>query len=239
MEDADARENWRYMIAFRDRLLAAPSLDAAYLALARGAAGETPPLFMNQLAQVVLRSALDGERDPVGAARRGAVLSPAARELPRGGDAARRRRDRSSCTSRTAMPRRCWPCSAVPAVTELEILDDANARGLFRPERRLRHGARLRPRRRGPPRPRGGDGGLDTASPRRSRWRSSRWTGSRTRTGRGSSASTPRRRGSATRSGAAGALDAEAADRVVGAVPARLRGRPRGAAGGRRRGRSG
>jgi hypothetical protein len=62
--DAGARENWRFMIDFRDRLLAAPSLEAAYLALARGAAGDTPPLFMNQLAQVVLRNALDGIDDP-------------------------------------------------------------------------------------------------------------------------------------------------------------------------------
>lgn len=64
MEDADARENWRYMIAFRDRLLAAASLDAAYLAMVRGSVGDTPPLFMDQLTQVVLRAALDGEQDP-------------------------------------------------------------------------------------------------------------------------------------------------------------------------------
>lgn len=64
IEDADARENWRYMIAFRDWLLAAPSLEAAYLALVRGSAGDTPPLFVDQLAQVVLRNALDGEEDP-------------------------------------------------------------------------------------------------------------------------------------------------------------------------------
>lgn len=64
LEDPDARENWSFMIAFRDRLLAAPSLEAAYLKLARGEAAGTPPLFMNQLAQVVLRNALDGEADP-------------------------------------------------------------------------------------------------------------------------------------------------------------------------------
>ncbi|MCV0395603.1 MAG: DUF6352 family protein [Rhizobiaceae bacterium] len=64
MRDADARENWAFMIAFRDRLLAAPSIEAAYLELARGSVADTPPLFMNQLAQVVLRNALDGEDDP-------------------------------------------------------------------------------------------------------------------------------------------------------------------------------
>jgi len=64
LQDADARENWAFMLAFRDHLLAAPSLEAAYLALARGQASEIPPLFMNQLAQVVFRNALDGVADP-------------------------------------------------------------------------------------------------------------------------------------------------------------------------------
>ena len=63
LEDPDARENWEFMIAFRDHVLAAPSLEAAYLALARGSADNIPPLFMNQLAQVVLRNALDGQHD--------------------------------------------------------------------------------------------------------------------------------------------------------------------------------
>ena len=35
LADADARENWTFMIDFRDRLMAAPSLEALYLALAR------------------------------------------------------------------------------------------------------------------------------------------------------------------------------------------------------------
>ncbi|TJW92008.1 MAG: hypothetical protein E5X43_16425, partial [Mesorhizobium sp.] len=63
LEDPDARENWEFMIAFRDHVLDAPSLEAAYLALARGSAENIPPLFMNQLAQVVLRNALDGQHD--------------------------------------------------------------------------------------------------------------------------------------------------------------------------------
>jgi hypothetical protein len=61
--DADARENWTLMIAFRDRLLAAPSLEAAYLKLARGDAGNTPPIFVSQLVQVIQRNALDGVED--------------------------------------------------------------------------------------------------------------------------------------------------------------------------------
>lgn len=60
IEDADARENWQIMLAFRDRLLAAPTLEAAYLQLIRDGVRDTPPLFVNQLAHVILRNALDG-----------------------------------------------------------------------------------------------------------------------------------------------------------------------------------
>jgi len=62
--DADARENWQLMIAFRDRLLAQPTLEAAYLSLMREGTGRTPPLFINQLVHVILRNMLDGCDDP-------------------------------------------------------------------------------------------------------------------------------------------------------------------------------
>jgi hypothetical protein len=58
--DADARENWQMMVAFRDHLLAHPTLEAAYVALVRRGPGRTPPLFINQLVHVILRNALDG-----------------------------------------------------------------------------------------------------------------------------------------------------------------------------------
>jgi hypothetical protein len=62
--DADARENWELMIAFRDRLLAQPTVEAAYLSLMRAGIGRTPPLFINQLVHVILRNMLDGCDDP-------------------------------------------------------------------------------------------------------------------------------------------------------------------------------
>lgn len=63
--DADARENWRVMLAFRDHLIAHPSLESAYLALMRQGVGETPPLFINQLVHVITRNVVDGENDPM------------------------------------------------------------------------------------------------------------------------------------------------------------------------------
>jgi Family of unknown function (DUF6352) len=62
--DADARENWEILIAFRDHLLHHKTLEAAYVNLMRHDVGRTPPLFINQLAHVILRNALDDVTDP-------------------------------------------------------------------------------------------------------------------------------------------------------------------------------
>jgi len=63
IRDADARENWELMVAFRDRLLRHRTLEAAYLDLVRRGVGRTPPLLFNQLLHVILRNALDGCED--------------------------------------------------------------------------------------------------------------------------------------------------------------------------------
>ena len=64
LADTDARENWTFMIAFRDRLLAGPSLEAVYLSLARERTGDLPPIFLSQLCHLILRNALEGCEDP-------------------------------------------------------------------------------------------------------------------------------------------------------------------------------
>src|SRR5262245_49963565 len=58
--DADARENWTLITAFRDRLVGHRTVEAAYLDLMRRGVGATPPLFINQLVHVILRNLLDG-----------------------------------------------------------------------------------------------------------------------------------------------------------------------------------
>jgi len=65
MADPDARENWTFLIAFRDRLMRHKTLEAAYLDLVRNGLGSTPPLFLNQLVHLILRNALDGVEDPL------------------------------------------------------------------------------------------------------------------------------------------------------------------------------
>jgi len=65
MTDQDARENWSFMIAFRDHLLRHRTVEAAYVDLVRNGVGSTPPLFLNQLVHVILRNALDGCENPL------------------------------------------------------------------------------------------------------------------------------------------------------------------------------
>ena len=60
--DADARENWQVMIAFRDLLLHHRTLEAAYLDIVRSGK-RIPHIFLNQLVHVILRNALDGCED--------------------------------------------------------------------------------------------------------------------------------------------------------------------------------
>ena len=60
--DPDARENYRVMMRFRDRLLAAESLEAFYFDLFREDVA-VPPDFIHHTVQVILRGILDGTND--------------------------------------------------------------------------------------------------------------------------------------------------------------------------------
>jgi hypothetical protein len=64
LADPDARDNYRALLRFRDRLLAQPTLEAAYLDLVRGGQAGISPLFLDQLTHVILRHALEGCADP-------------------------------------------------------------------------------------------------------------------------------------------------------------------------------
>lgn len=58
LKDADATENYAVWLRFRDRLLAAPTLEASYLGLFQGAGVDVPPLFVHQLTQILVRHVL-------------------------------------------------------------------------------------------------------------------------------------------------------------------------------------
>jgi hypothetical protein len=63
LEDPDARDNWRHFAAFRDRLLAVPSIEDAYAGLFEGEV-TVPPVFVELLAQLVVRDLLERDADP-------------------------------------------------------------------------------------------------------------------------------------------------------------------------------
>jgi hypothetical protein len=60
--DADARENWEVMIAFRDHLVSHRTVEAAYLDIVRRNL-RFPHVFLNQMVHVILRNVLDGCQD--------------------------------------------------------------------------------------------------------------------------------------------------------------------------------
>ena len=73
VEDSDARENYAIWLRFRKRLLAADSLEAAYVGLFAGEGVDVPPIFVSQLTQILLRHILGDDADPL-AARAGELL---------------------------------------------------------------------------------------------------------------------------------------------------------------------
>jgi hypothetical protein len=64
VEDPDARDNYRILMRFRGRLLEAGTVEGAYMNLFKSPI-DVPPMFVDQLAHVILRSMLDGDEDPL------------------------------------------------------------------------------------------------------------------------------------------------------------------------------
>ena len=66
MADADIRENYQVMIGFRNHLVTSGSLENGYLRFFKNQSSiQIPPLFLNQLTQLILRNILDGTLYPL------------------------------------------------------------------------------------------------------------------------------------------------------------------------------
>lgn len=63
IRDEDSASNYRLLLGYRDTLVNAGSLEAAYVSLFQADAIAIPPVFIDQLVHVILRSILDGETD--------------------------------------------------------------------------------------------------------------------------------------------------------------------------------
>ncbi len=66
LADADMQHNFRVFLGFRDYLRNCGSIEAAYLAIARGEANlSIPPLFVDQMVHAILRNVLKDDSDPL------------------------------------------------------------------------------------------------------------------------------------------------------------------------------
>ncbi len=65
LADDDAKANYQAFFKFRDRSLAKPSIDAAYLDMIENGISGIPPLFLEQLVHVLLRHVLKDVTDPI------------------------------------------------------------------------------------------------------------------------------------------------------------------------------
>ena len=123
LADPDARENWQVLLAFRERLLMSPTVEAAYLGLVRGGVN-VPPMFLDQLVHLILRNALDGCDDPY-VLRAGELFFRPQRVSVHDGalllaDAETIEAQEPGRTPLVAM-------LGLEPATELDVLDDANA----------------------------------------------------------------------------------------------------------------
>ena len=62
--DPDVQHNYKVMLRFRDRLVEAGTVEGCYMGLFK-APIDIPPMFVDQLAHVILRNILDGADDPL------------------------------------------------------------------------------------------------------------------------------------------------------------------------------
>ena len=126
--DADARENWTHMLAFRARLTGAASVEGAYLDLARNGAAGVPPIFMNHLVHLILRNALDGCDEPY-TLRAGELFFRAQRASVHDGTLLLADAERIE-EAEAEGERRAAPLAAMfagPVAGELDVMDDQSA----------------------------------------------------------------------------------------------------------------
>ncbi|HRY06184.1 MAG TPA: DUF6352 family protein [Hyphomicrobiaceae bacterium] len=63
--DGDVADNYRVFVSFRDHLLAAGTIEGAYLRLVRRPVGRVPLMFIDQLAHLIMRNILKDVEDPM------------------------------------------------------------------------------------------------------------------------------------------------------------------------------
>jgi hypothetical protein len=122
--DADARENWELMLAFRDQLVRHATLEAAYLDIVRRNA-KFPHLFLNQLVHVILRNVLDGCDDAFVLRAAETFFRPQKLSLHNGSLVAADEETVSGISQSPLSP--LVSMLGLPAAAEIDVLSEENA----------------------------------------------------------------------------------------------------------------
>jgi hypothetical protein len=122
--DDDARENWEFMISWRDHMVRHATLEAAYLAIVRQGLN-FPPIFLNQLVQVILRNMLNDCDDALVLRAAELFFRPQKLALHEGSLVAADEETVSGLSSRPLSP--LVSMLGLPAAAEIGVLSEANA----------------------------------------------------------------------------------------------------------------
>ena len=126
--DADARENWQVMLAFRDHLTGHRTIEAAYLDIIRRGI-KVPHLFINQLVHVILRNALDDCDDPYVLRAAELLFRPQRMTLHEGSLIAADEETISGKSDTPVSP--LVSMLGIPAEAEIDVMNDDNAGHYF------------------------------------------------------------------------------------------------------------
>ena len=126
--DADARENWRTLLGFRDHLLSHRTLEAAYIDVVRRGL-RIPHLFLNQIVHVILRNALDGCDDATVLRAAELFFRPQRITLHEGSLIAADEEVIAGKSGTPASP--LVSMLGIPAAAEIDVLSEANAAHYF------------------------------------------------------------------------------------------------------------
>jgi hypothetical protein len=124
IRDADARDNWLLMIAWRDHIVRHATLEAAYLAIVRRAL-KFPHIFLNQLVQIILRNVLDGCDDAFVLRAAELFFRPQKLALNEGSLVAADEETVAGVGAGPITP--LVSLLGLPAAAEIDVLNDANA----------------------------------------------------------------------------------------------------------------
>jgi len=126
--DADARDNWRVMLAFRDQLVCHPTLEAAYLDIVRRNL-RFPHLFLSQVVHVILRNVLNGCDDAFVLRAAEMLFRPQKLTLNNGSLVAADEETVSGIGQRPLSP--LVSMLGLPAAAEIDVLGEDNAAGYW------------------------------------------------------------------------------------------------------------